>query len=245
MMTSDDFQKARSFLLGLEGNAKVYARITTDWVQGGMFQLFFQEIQRIKAAFPSLLPACDQNTFYLRAGSAGNTLFSVVAITSYIETAIGRLRALIETESESIPLTERREFRFISDGKLRSILERDYGEMQRAFMAQCWKAVIILSGGGIEAILTDVLGEDIAATRAAKNAPNEADIRKWDLSHLIAVAVELRKVSGALEKLSSPVREYRNLVHPGVELRTGLTFGAEEARIALEVFHILHRDLSN
>jgi hypothetical protein len=64
------------------------------------------------------------------------------------------------------------------------------------------------------------------------------------LSKLIAVAVEMNKVSDAVEKLSNPVREYRNLAHPGNELRTGLSFGAEEARIALEVLHILHRDLS-
>jgi hypothetical protein len=244
-MTADELRKARAFLLGLEGNAKVFSRITTDWLQMGPFRLFFDEIQRIKETFPDLLPACDERSFHLRTGTGGAPLYSVVAITSYTETAVGRLRALIEEQSENTPITERREFRFVSDGKLRSILERDYEELQRAFVARCWKAVIILSGGGIEAILTDLLGQDGASARAATAAPKEPDITKWSLSHLIAVAVELRKISEAVEKLSSPVREYRNLAHPGNELRTGLTFGAEEARIALEVFHILHRDLSS
>lgn len=39
------------------------------------------------------------------------------------------------------------------------------------------------------------------------------------------------------------VREYRNLVHPGREVRENLSFGREEAAIALEVLRILVRDL--
>ena len=63
------------------------------------------------------------------------------------------------------------------------------------------------------------------------------------LKTLIDVSVELKLVSAGVEKLSNPVREYRNLIHPGNEIRSGLTFGAEEAKIALEILHMLHRDL--
>jgi hypothetical protein len=69
-------------------------------------------------------------------------------------------------------------------------------------------------------------------------------LTKWDLRDLIAVCVDLKLVSPGVERLSSPVREYRNLVHAGNELRTGLVFGSEEARIALEVLNMVHRDLS-
>lgn len=34
------------------------------------------------------------------------------------------------------------------------------------------------------------------------------------------------------------------LVHPGNEVRTSLKFGKEEARIALTVLEMIHRDLS-
>jgi len=39
------------------------------------------------------------------------------------------------------------------------------------------------------------------------------------------------------------VREFRNLVHPGREVRQQIAFDAEEARIALEVVNILCREL--
>jgi hypothetical protein len=168
-MTADELTKARAFRLGLEGNAKVYAQITTEWMAEAPFRLFWEEIQRIKATFPDLLPAADRNTFILRAASAGGYLYSVVAVKSYVEMAVGRLRARIEEQSENTPITERREFNFVSNPKLRTILERDYDELQRAFVAKCWKAVIILSGGGIEAILTDLL--ELEAVRARRRRP--------------------------------------------------------------------------
>ena len=241
-MTPDELKQARGFLLAFEGNAKVYGNMETAWIHHGPFRLVWDEIQRATNAFPGLIPPCREADFLLRQTPNGN-LYSPNAIESFLAIAIGKLRAAVE-ESESVPFIERREFRFVNDPNLRSLLERDYEEIQRAFIAKCWKSVIILSGGGIEALLTDVLAQNALAARAAKSAPKEANITKWDLADLIAVAVELKKVSKGAERLSSPVRTYRNLVHPGNELRSGLTFGPEEARIALEVLHILHRDLS-
>ena len=138
---------------------------------------------------------------------------------------------------------ESREFPFVSDSRLRQIVERDYIEIQAAFAAGCWKSVIILSGGAIEAILLDILQRDPRAGTASR-APRKSDPSKWDFSDLIKVSVELGLVSLGVEKLSDPVREYRNLVHPGNEIRSGLKFGKEEATIALEVLHMVHRDLS-
>jgi hypothetical protein len=136
------------------------------------------------------------------------------------------------------------DFSFIKDGDLKKCLERDYSEIQRAFVSRCWKSVIILSGGAIEAILTDLLLANSSMALASSKAPKQSDITKWDLADLINVSVDASLVSSGVEKLSHPIREYRNLVHPGNEIRTKLTFNSEEARIALEVLNIVHRDLS-
>jgi hypothetical protein len=157
--------------------------------------------------------------------------------------AIGRLQIAIEQPSET-PVTEKREFTFINDNDLRAIIERDYSEIQKAYVSGCWKSVLILCGGAIEAILTDLLVSNDAATKATKSAPKEPDITRWDLSDLINVAVELRLVYAGVEKLSHPLREYRNLVHPSNELRNKLRFSVEEAKIAVEILNMVHRDLS-
>jgi hypothetical protein len=116
---------------------------------------------------------------------------------------------------------------------------------QRAYVANCWKSVIILAGGAIEALLLDALSSDIAKAKAASSAPNKADLTKWDLADLINVAVEIHVVPNSVDKLSHSVRQYRNLVHPGNELRQRLTFDHEEARIAFEVLNMVDRELTH
>lgn len=199
--------------------------------------LIAQAVQRLKVDFPELVPP-----FELRSTHSHQEFFNIEPVRAYLATIIGGLEA--EMEADEGPVTENRAFPFVRDAKIRAIVERDYVEIQRAFVAQCWKSTIILAGGAIEAVLTDILVARESAAKAASKAPKRPEIVKWDLADLIEVAVELRAVSAAVSKLSHPVREYRNLVHPGNEMRTAMQFGREEARIAIEVLNILHRDLS-
>jgi hypothetical protein len=156
---------------------------------------------------------------------------------------LGRLKIEIDKSSES-PVTEKRHFVFVNDPDLRNIIERDFSEIQRCFISECWKSVIILCGGAIEAILTDLVLANSSQALSSSKAPRQKDITKWNLSSLIDVCVDLDLISQGVEKLSHPIREYRNLVHPGRELRENLVFNTEEARIALEVLNIVYRDLS-
>ena len=159
-----------------------------------------------------------------------------------LEALEGYMQSAVE---ESTPVTQPREFAFIGNHELRKILERDYQEIQQAFIAHCWKSVIILSGGAIEAILMDLLMKNQTAALGAASAPKgKSDIATWDLVHVINVSVELGLVSSSIDRLSHSVREYRNLIHPGNEMRNKLTFDKEEARIALEVLNMVHRDCS-
>ncbi|MCI0531823.1 MAG: hypothetical protein L0Y74_07750 [candidate division Zixibacteria bacterium] len=197
------------------------------------------EIDGLIGAIPGLIPAF---TVQLQSGG-GSYYYRRLEILAYLGVVIGKLKVAIDTSS-SIPVTERREFSFISDKTLREILERDYEEIQRDFIAKSWKSVIILSGGAIEAILLDLLSKNKSTALASQKAPKKSDLTAWELANLIEVAVDLGLINPSAEKLSHSVREYRNLVHPGNEMRNHLSFGAEEAKIALEVLHIIHRDLS-
>jgi len=211
-------------------------------VESGAFKLLAREIASIRSDLPDLLPPFEERTFFSHQG-AHEVYYNISAIRSYLAVAVAKLKVAIDVP-ESAPVTERREFAFVKDPDLRKIIERDYLEIQQDYVVKSWKSVIILCGGAIEAILTDIVLRNSGAAKAASKAPKEPDITKWDLSDLINVAVELKLVSPGVEKLSHSVREYRNLVHPGNELRRKLVFNAEEAKIALEVLHIVHRDLS-
>jgi len=221
--------RAQQKVVDLDPKAYSLIRPTVD--------LISQAVLRLGYDFPELVPPFDFKTAY-----SHEDYFTLEPIRAYIATIVGILEA--EIAADERPVTENRSFSFLREPKLRAIVERDYVEVQRAFVAQCWKATIIVSGGAIEAILTDILLADEQRAKSAKVAPGKSDITKWDLAELIDVAVELKLVSAGVSKLSHPIREYRNLVHPGNEIRTALEFDREEARIALEVLNILHRDLT-
>lgn len=153
-------------------------------------------------------------------------------------------------ESTSTPVMQLKEFPFVKDTALRTIIERDYQELQQAFIANCWKSVIVLSGGTIEAVLIDLLLQHESRAKTSGKAPKgkkdgkAPNVRDWGLVYLILVSVELKLVNPGVDKLSHSIREYRNLVHPMVEIKTLLRVDAEEAKIALEVLNMILRDLS-
>jgi hypothetical protein len=205
-------------------------------------QILAREITELLREFPGLVPPfnaqeClshrhDQTSYYASYG-----------IRAYLSPVLGRLQIAIEDTTDT-PVTEHKDFSFVRDPAIRRILERDFTEAQRAYIAECWKSVLVVSGGMIEAILTDLLLQNAALATASPSAPKQSDISRWDLADLIKVAVTMKLVTPGVEKLSHSIREYRNLIHPGNEVRNQLHFDAEEARIALEVLSIVHRDLS-
>ncbi len=228
-------------LSGIERNLRDTASRGVPAVHVATGDTVADEVERIEKEFPAL--GQPSRIRELRQRRDQSYFYHVESLLTKVSVVVGRLSAVLE-EAGSAPVTERKEFRFIHDDALRAILERDYLEIQKAYVASCWKAAIILTGGAIEAVLLDVVLKDQSRARGSGMAPNQSDMTRWDLKDLIAVCVDLSLVSAGVGRLSSPVREYRNLVHPGNELRSELVFAQEEARIALEVLNMVHRDLS-
>ena len=180
---------------------------------------------------------------YFSLSEEGKSWYESAGIKAHMQRNLGILKTIVDDFSQT-PVTEEKSFHFVDDSKLRKILEWDYAEIQRNIIALNWKSAIILSGGAIEAILLDLLSKDPAEARKSNKAPQEKDLSKWDLNDLIKVAVETSLVGGEVAKLSHSVRDYRNLVHAGNEIRSGLKVEPEEAKIALQVLNILIRELS-
>ena len=131
-----------------------------------------EEVERARTDFPEIMPAFHEQDFLSHGGPRGQTFHNLTAMRQYLGMAVGKLRAAAE-EVESIPITERRDFSLVKEPKLRAILERDYDEIQRARIGNCWKPVIILCGGAIEAVLVDLLLRIPAKARVAKGAPSK------------------------------------------------------------------------
>ncbi|MFH0942198.1 MAG: hypothetical protein V1823_04170 [Chloroflexota bacterium] len=241
-MDYDELSKLRQFYHSIIGQQRIFDSIPSPLVAQKSLIPLEHELNQLNDEFPSIVAAFNKNVYFSHS-SGGDVYYGLIGIRAHIAMVLGRLQIVIEQPSDT-PITESRQFAFISDTNIRKIIERDYDEIQRAYISKCWKSVIILCGGAIEATLTDLLVCHETASKQANSAPQKPDISRWDLSELINVAVELQLVTSGVEKLSHSMREYRNLVHPGNEIRNKLHFDAEEARISLEVLNILHRDLS-
>lgn len=240
-MTAEELKKLRGYYFSLVGQKELFDRHPTPYIHPSPVGILQGEIESLKTDFPGLIPEFNLNQFYERLG--GGDRYNCLGIRAFLASTVGKLKAVIDA-SESQAIFQEQDFKFVGDPEIRKILVRDYVEIQRALVSNCWKSVIILAGSAIEAILLDLLERDPTKAKASTKAPKEPDLKKWDLADLIKVSVDLKSVTDGVEKLSDPIREYRNLIHPGNEIRRKLKFDAGEARIAFEVLGIVCRDLS-
>lgn len=141
--------------------------------------------------------------------------------------------------SHTVP---RVDFSFVSKAGLRTMIERDYAELQTVTSVRAVKARLILAGSLIEGLLLDALQRDEQKAQSSKKAESKP-LDEWGLGSLIDVAVELGLIGTGAQSFGHAVREYRNLVHPGKELRSNYRVAPEEADIAERVLDIVIRDL--
>jgi hypothetical protein len=131
---------------------------------------------------------------------------------------------------------------FISSADLRQSLESDYSELVQALSARMWKSACILAGSIAEAVLIDyvaVLGncsasdEELTAPDMSLGklidaaigidalASSQPPTAGWSLPELIKKGTDTRAVSSfrTTYDMSSAVKNFRNLIHPGRSLR--------------------------
>lgn len=150
----------------------------------------------------------------------------------------------------SVLSSEVADFSFVRDEVLRQVVARDYEEVQSIKSVRAVKSRLVLAGGLVEALLLDSLRENQEGAMTALRAEKDRDgrvkpLEEWHLASLIDVAMELRLITPAVEKFSHGIRDYRNLIHPGKEVRSTHKLGAEEADIAEKVLEIVIRDLKS
>ena len=129
------------------------------------------------------------------------------------------------------------DFDFITDENFRSILIRDFEELDACLETKSAKSVLILSGSIIEAVLIDYFSN----FPPADTSPNK--ILTFDLASLIELAHEKKLLSSSTKDLSTVVRNYRNLIHPGREVRKNETFNYDTAIVARSLVNIIIKEI--
>lgn len=122
-------------------------------------------------------------------------------------------------------------FDFITDEALRAALRSDYGEMLRCSEVAAWKAVHVLAGSIIEAVLVDYL-----VGTAEQKKP---DPLQMGMAELIAACKKVGILTKKSSDLSGALKEYRNLIHPGRAQRLGEQADKEGAVVAQALVRLI------
>lgn len=134
-------------------------------------------------------------------------------------------------------LPEELEFEFIDDEKLRIILESDLREALGLLETRAWKSCIILCGSILEGLLLWKLEH---TQRRVDESTNEdgaktADYEDFGLALLLRSCKEQKLIENEAMMLTEWARDYRNLIHPGNQRRSGRHVRKEHATIAINL----------
>jgi hypothetical protein len=121
-------------------------------------------------------------------------------------------------------------FDFITDERFRASLNSDYQEMVKALENGGWKSVHVLAGSIIEAVLVDYL---LSIGYASK------DPLKMDLVELVEVCKGQGVLSDEAVSMSTAVRGFRNLIHPGRIIRLEKKIDQRRADIAKALMELI------
>lgn len=121
---------------------------------------------------------------------------------------------------------------FIDDEPLRRILDADWLEANRLIQVKAWKSIMIMCGGILEGLLLWRLESTLA----------DQDSGKYEDKMLGALVEECKK-KGLLKKedeaLTGWARDYRNVIHPANQKKSGKILEESHAMIALNLVKVV------
>ena len=167
-------------------------------------------------------------------------------VAGYVETESRRLAtdAARNEASWLHPAEPSNPLDFIADAVLRSQLSADYEELSVVHRVGARKSTVILAGGILEGVLLDRLRTVPEAAKTASGSLPRNAVVSWDLGQLVDAAESLGLLPRGVVQISHGLREFRNLVHPGRQLREGIALSENEAGLAVHVVEIVLKALS-
>lgn len=144
-----------------------------------------------------------------------------------------------ETLNHRIQASRELPLGFLGNPDLTRLISEDYAEAKRSLQARNYKSAVLLCGAILEAMLTAAL-----ITAGRPGLTTDKLYREYTLNTLIEECTRAGLLgSEPLKGLLHPLRHYRNMIHPGVQIRKSLEPDAEIARISVETVKLLARHL--
>lgn len=110
----------------------------------------------------------------------------------------------------------------IKDGKIKDIFIRDYNELVYNYLSSQSKTVVLMSGTIIELLLLYILELNNITKYSVGSKGKNKKVEEMDISEMLEVCTAEKLISNAPQKFIDGMKNFRNFVHPGKELREKL-----------------------
>jgi hypothetical protein len=131
------------------------------------------------------------------------------------------------------------EFEYVSDESFQDILRRDFLELKKCQESKSSKSILVLSGSILEALLTDYFCENLPTGQT------EDSILQLTLSSLLDLAETSGIINKSEKNLATVLKDYRNLIHPGREIRKKEVFDNSTAELSISILELLLKKIEN
>ncbi len=129
------------------------------------------------------------------------------------------------------------DFDFIEDSSYKHILNRDYKELEICLNSKAHKAVMVLCGSILELLLIETL------IYFDDHNSKKNDYTNLHLNDLLSKSKEKGLISENSFYLSYVVKDFRNLIHPGREIRKGEIPDEDTSQICVSLLRKISNEL--
>jgi hypothetical protein len=134
------------------------------------------------------------------------------------------LRKAFAKCSDEAPHPKTPDLPFVTDQELKVSLRGDLDQAYRALEAGQWKSATVMAGAVLEALLLWILKPQpwqASVSRAVAKAKLASTPETWQLADYISVAADSQLISNEIRRQCDLCKNFRNLIHPGREIRLG------------------------
>jgi len=125
------------------------------------------------------------------------------------------------------------EFEYISDSGFQEILKRDFIELKKCQEVKAAKSILILCGSILEAVLADYFSENLPVN------VTKAGVLQLPLSALLDHAESSMIINKSDKSLATVIKDYRNIIHPGREVRKQENFDIRNAELSIQILELI------